>query len=126
MTFRRNPQFDVSLRKAVADATRDGGKVVKEQVKSLLSDESGRSEADEPPAMGSGDLFRSIEDSDLSDGADSLEVRVGSELVYSRWLEAGTWKMAPRPFLRPGLTLSQKAVMEKFRDRLKGGGGNGD
>lgn len=60
-----------------------------------------RSKPSEPPHVDTGTLRRSIthevEQRNIATG------RVGTNVVYAKWLEFGTSKMAARPFLRPAL-----------------------
>ena len=48
-------------------------------------------------------------------GADKLSAFFGTKLAYGRYLEFGTSRMAPRPWLRPTL----KANEGRISDRLK-------
>lgn len=41
---------------------------------------------------------------------------VGTDVNYGYYLEIGTSKMAPRPFLRPALRRTRKKVVKIFRD----------
>lgn len=56
----------------------------------------------DPPAPDLGNLRRSITH-ELDIDERGLLARVGSPLFYSFYLELGTVKMEPRPFLRPAL-----------------------
>jgi len=61
----------------------------------------------EPPRRRTGRLSGSIAH---EVDRDRLRARVGTNLVYAKFLELGTCRMAARPFLRPAL--------ENTRDRL--------
>lgn len=56
----------------------------------------------EPPATDTGLLRASIRH-ELAVEDDELAAYIGSDLNYSEYLELGTHKMAPRPFLTPSL-----------------------
>jgi len=44
-------------------------------------------------------------------------VLIGVQTYYAPYLEAGTWKMAPRPFLVPALLSSHSRIKEIFSRR---------
>jgi HK97 gp10 family phage protein len=77
-----------------------------------------RSAPGEPPRKQTGRLRASVT-SEVDEGA--LEARVGTNIndpPYPRWLELGTGKMAPRPWLRRALAEVQGQIMQI----LSGGG----
>ena len=41
--------------------------------------------------------------------------RVGTNVEYARYLELGTEKMSPRPFLRPALHANEKKILALFK-----------
>ena len=41
--------------------------------------------------------------------------RVGTNVEYARYLELGTVRMAPRPFLRPALHKNEKKILALFK-----------
>ena len=57
----------------------------------------------------------------------AITVRIGSSVPYARFLERGTRKMRPRPWLRPGLVeylqRFQRIVLGELSRQLRGGGG---
>lgn len=55
-----------------------------------------------PPAVDTGSLRASIRHELVADG-EELAAYVGSDLKTSVWLELGTRKIAPRPFLQPAV-----------------------
>ena len=59
------------------------------------------------PAYRTGYLFRSVV-YELLPGI--FAVRIGTNTKYGRYLELGTSKMAPRPWLRPAIFGSQKRI----------------
>jgi len=56
------------------------------------------------------------------DRADRARGRIviASLAHYSKWLEFGTRKMAPRPFLRRALMAMKSAVLDEFRKAMRG------
>ena len=65
----------------------------------------------EPPAVQTGQLRNSIRDNVYSEGK-SVKGEVGTELMKGLWLEKGTSKMAPRPWLEPSFNKSLERVKE--------------
>jgi HK97 gp10 family phage protein len=65
----------------------------------------------EAPAVQTGNLVRSI----ASDKPRALTRDVGTNVKYGVYLEFGTRKMAPRPFLKPALKKSLRAIKGIFR-----------
>lgn len=61
----------------------------------------------EPPAVDTGLLRASIRHETTVEG-DELAAYVGSDLKISTYLEMGTRKMAPRPFLQPALDAARE------------------
>jgi len=67
----------------------------------------------EPPHVRTGTLRRSI-------GFETFRIgrmfvgRVGTNLKYGRWLEEGTSRMAPRPYLRPALDSQRNRIVEEI------------
>lgn len=68
----------------------------------------------EAPAVQYGDLIRSIAWIRI----EKLTRRIGTNQKYGRYLEFGTKRMKPRPFLRPALKSIVGANGEKIFDRL--------
>ena len=73
-----------------------------------------RSKPGEPPHRDTGTLLKAI-DYELV-GNDTARVGVKKAVKYGYWLEYGTSKMAPRPFLRPALAKSRKKIVKIFKD----------
>lgn len=61
----------------------------------------------EPPHRRTGRLARSIQAAALNLQNEVL-LRIGTNVKYGLWLEFGTKKMAPRPFLRAALERNRK------------------
>jgi hypothetical protein len=51
-----------------------------------------------------------------SEGSDTFTVVVGTNVVYGRYLELGTNKMLPRPYLRPILEKYRSIIANIFRE----------
>ena len=78
------------------------------------------SDAGEAPAMRTGDLYDLIDTEEYQTGG-KKRYKVVSDMYYSLWLEFGTSKMAPRPFLRPAIAQVQKQIADiakKVYDKL--------
>lgn len=71
----------------------------------------------EAPATDHGDLIRSI----LFDVRyDGLGASVGSDLPYSLFLEEGTTRIKPRPFMAPALEKNNDRIETDILEALKG------
>lgn len=74
---------------------------------------AGRSSAGDPPFKQTGRLRASITH-ELLDDAEGPFARVGTNLPYGLYLELGTRRMRPRPFLRRALDDSLDAIRALF------------
>lgn len=73
----------------------------------------------EYPAVDMGTLLRSITHSvDIEDG--ETVGRVGTNLLYGKFLEEGTSRMAPRPWLSPSLNKNKDKIRQLIGNALKG------
>jgi len=84
---------------------------LKGQIKLSLSvgnmDGTNPSDAGEPPRRVTGRLSGSIaHEADRK----KLIARVGTNVLYGKFLELGTRKMAARPFIRPGLENNRETI----------------
>ena len=70
----------------------------------------------EPPATDTGRLVSSI----TQKRTGHAEAEVGSDVVYSKFLEFGTPDMGERPWLRPALKKAGKQFEERMFDKLGG------
>lgn len=75
------------------------------------------SEPGEPPRYRTRDLLNSIQ----STFEGPALVRVGTHLLYGLWLELGTIKMKPRPWLRAGLVIMREELARIIIAAMKGG-----
>lgn len=64
-----------------------------------------------PPAEKSGKLKRSIA---FEIDKPNLEMVVGTNLEYAKYLELGTSKMEARPFLRPSIRKNLTAILRRL------------
>jgi len=72
----------------------------------------------EVPRVQTGTLRRSI----THEMHSTLPIgRVGTNVVYSKWLEFGTRRMKPRPFMRPSILRIMPALKGIFATPVKGG-----
>lgn len=85
--------------------------------KALGARGSSRSRPGEPPHMDTGALRASITYR-IEESPGSVDLKVGTPLLYGRFLEMGTTKMAARPFLRRAL----KENAERIRQITEHGG----
>lgn len=72
----------------------------------------------EPPRTRLGNLRASIDRESKDDG---LTQRVGTSFKYGFWLEWGTVKMKPRPWLRPALRNNLDKITELITNGMRGG-----
>lgn len=70
----------------------------------------------DPPAADTGTLLRSV-----FIERDGTVRRVGAQAAAASWLEYGTAKIAPRPYLRPALEKVRKRLGLAFAAAIKGG-----
>jgi HK97 gp10 family phage protein len=68
----------------------------------------------QPPAVDTGRLRASI--THEVEVSEDITGRVGTNVVYSKFLEHGTSKMAARPFLFPALELSKGRIRDVLND----------
>jgi HK97 gp10 family phage protein len=68
----------------------------------------------QPPHKRTGTLGRSI-DSETIRRFPNFTGRIGTNINYGRWLELGTRRMKPRPYLRPALDAKRAAVIQAIR-----------
>jgi HK97 gp10 family phage protein len=70
----------------------------------------------QPPASDTGRLVSSF----LTEpGPEPLSYDVRANAMYAGFLEYGTSKMAPRPFLRPALTAVNDRIVQLVRDAIR-------
>lgn len=69
----------------------------------------------QPPMSDTGRLASSIYFTESFGARRGLEAQVGSNVVYARYLEYGTSRMAARPFFRPAV----EEMRAKFQSRLE-------
>lgn len=72
----------------------------------------------EPPVAQTGTLRRSVQIDRTENKGRMPFVRVGTNLEYGPYLEFGTSRMAPRPWLRPAVAASRPRVRAIMEDIL--------
>jgi len=108
-----NTSQDYKKSTDTAISTRSGGKTVHRVVR-LRKNKGVYFYGLDPSASGefphklTGNLQRSIT-YEMADGGQ--RALVGSGVTYAKFLELGTSKMAPRPFLRPTLNINKDALV---------------
>ena len=107
---KRNPKaLDIILTE-VAAHTHTIGKQVEQNAKRSMKDGGiphVPSRPGEPPHIDTKTLHDSIM-TETQKESDSVETRVGTNVKYGLYLELGTVKMLPRPFLRPALAKERR------------------
>jgi hypothetical protein len=129
VSFRLNPDFMPSVRRGAKARVVAGAAEVRDEAVRLIEEpKSGEhwpgmprrsSRPGDAPASQTGETASSVKVYAPVETEQYVSVAIGSDLVKARLLEGGTSRVAPRPFLRPGLILSRVAVLKKI------GGGNG-
>jgi len=71
------------------------------------------------PAVDTGRLRQSITHDVEQDGS-TVVGKVGTNLLYGKFLELGTSKMAPRPWLRPSLEVNKQKIKEIIVSAISG------
>jgi len=92
---------------AVRTASKEGADLVAARARDLV------------PVV-SGDLKASIQVQEIKGKRPGWMVSASgsADKYYASFVELGTVKMSPRPFLRPALAASKGRVYERFKDRL--------
>lgn len=102
---------------------------IKKSINRGNRDGSDPSKPGEPPKKQTARLFKSITQG-VETTPNALIVRVGTNVKYGRFLELGTSKMSPRPFLRPALQRHAaqfpEVVARAFRAGTGGASFSGD
>lgn len=71
-----------------------------------------------PPAPDSGNLRSSIHYTVEGTGKNTVG-RIGTDVEYGKWLEFGTSRMAPRPWLKPSLDKNSTFIKKQIMEALK-------
>lgn len=77
---------------------------------------SRRSAPGEPPKTDTGRLVSSIKKTKFNNG---FEYLVGANVIYGRFLEFGTHKMLPRPWLQPTFLKNKKEITKNINNAVK-------
>lgn len=67
-----------------------------------------------PPHVRTGTLSRSI-DQETFQRSGEFVGRVGTNLIYGKYLELGTSRMAARPYLRPALDMNRNQIVTEIK-----------
>jgi HK97 gp10 family phage protein len=103
-------EFWEKNRKDLGDRLERAAIYLENEIKKSVSDKSPPvSDPGNPPNVDTGELRRSITH---EVDRDNLVARVGTNKIYGRYLEMGTDKMQPRPFLAPALESCKGAITE--------------
>lgn len=70
------------------------------------------------PAADSGRLHQSITSAMTLEGPDVYRSETGANVPYATWLELGTSKMAPRPFMQPAFDENKEIVERDIRNAI--------
>lgn len=73
------------------------------------------------PAADSGRLHQSITHAEAPAPEGTIRVEVAANAPYATWLELGTSKMAPRPFMQPALTETTPAIRSDIAKAVQRG-----
>jgi len=69
----------------------------------------------QPPATDTGQLVSSIQHWESDDG---LTIAVGTNLETAKYLEYGTTKMQPRPFMNPAVDMNRAEIVANIKAAL--------
>ena len=67
-----------------------------------------------PVAMENGGSLQSSIKKEVKESGEKIKGRVWTDSVYAKFLEFGTSKMPPRPFMRPALELNREFIKKRF------------
>lgn len=87
--------------------------------KSPANPDTGRSIPGNPPKTDTGALVNSIFVNAKDNSKDSLTIKVGTNLVYGKYLEFGTVTILARPWLMPAIEYGRPATEKKIRTQIK-------
>jgi len=107
-----NKMFYKNLNKKIKDGLSSSGEFLEEEIKKKVGQTGGTSNSGEPPRKQTGDLQDSIQVDESK--INIKKIKIGSDEEYSEMLEQGTFKMDPRPFLRPSYHENKKGILDSF------------
>ncbi len=114
----RKKEANYSLKNAITKACL----VVERQAKQDMTNTStSPSSPGEPPAVDTGRLRASVTHVVEGGGFKAIKGFVGTNVVYGRYLEVGTSKIAPRPWLTPALEKNRDLIMAIVKDATSKG-----
>lgn len=112
MTVKINKNFFKIMDQKIIKGLLSSAEFYKGKVKEELNRSGGISSPGEAPKKQSGDLFDSIQIDKT--GLAQKKVKIGSDEDYAAALEAGTLKMAARPYLRNTFRENKKGIIDAF------------
>lgn len=129
--FVRNPAHLVAIRRLAGQRVRAGAEVVTQEVRALL-DEPGLGEQHpgeprpaslpgDPPTSQTGDLARSQTTRGPRIRPTDVVAASGSDEIKAFWLQIGTSRIAPRPYMRRALLASKSGVLAAMAGQTGGG-----
>jgi len=96
------------LKERIKEGLKVSGKLIETEAKKEITSGTNK-------AVDTGRLRDSIDSELVSDD----EVRIGTNVEYATYVELGTSKMAPRPFLRTGGQKSKSEITKIFKEVIK-------
>jgi len=110
-TFTWNGEaYTQDVKAALGEALIEGSVTLMNQMKSNISGPS-PSKPGEFPGLDTGDLKSSVNFNILKG---ELRSKIGTHKKYGRWLEYGTSKMLPRPWVLRSFELAKNLIREKM------------
>lgn len=107
--FQNLDKLEELIKQGIKDGAEAAGNLVKNEAKdNLLKNGSYRT----------GNLYNSIE-SRVEDNEEEAEVKVGTDVEYAGYLELGTSRMQPKPYMYPALKDNVEKVVDKIANALK-------
>ena len=113
-------QYEQAIRAGVVRALYKIGYKMEEDTKRKMAGQQGPSRPGGVPAVDTGRLINSLY---VEVNPDELSMRFGSTIKdppYPFFLEVGTIRMSPRPWLRPELALIRPEAIPAIRDEMRG------
>lgn len=107
--FQNLDRLEELIKQGVKNGAEDAGNLVKNEAKdNLLRNGSYRT----------GNLYNSIKSRVESEGEEAV-AKVGTEVDYGTYLELGTSRMNPKPYLYPALKDNVDKVVNKVADAIR-------
>jgi HK97 gp10 family phage protein len=104
---------------AFLQAAQEAGEDLRNEIIRELSKSKSPSAPGSPPGVVTGTLRNSIYMNVHSSGAKSALIEVGTRVKYATYLEFGTRRMAPRPFMRTAIARATPRINAKVVARIR-------